>query len=85
MVALQGFEPPQRVLSTTVDIRNKYSLGEEWMTLSQSSYPLSSEKSGKAKWAGSVKNLHYNKDAQKRHDLVWRNNVNTETRRFQDD
>ena len=85
MVALQGFEPSQRVLSTTVDIRNKYSLGEEWMTLSQSSYPLSSEKSGKAKWASSVKNLHYNKDAQKRHDLVWQNNVNTETRRFQYD
>ena len=29
MVALQGFEPSQRVLSTTVDIRNKYFLGEE--------------------------------------------------------
>ena len=29
MVALQGFEPSQRMLSTTVDIRNKYSLGEE--------------------------------------------------------
>ena len=40
MVALQGFEPSQRVLSTTVDIRNKYSLDVESMTLSQSSYPL---------------------------------------------
>ena len=29
MVALQGFEPSQRVLSTTVDIRNKYPLGME--------------------------------------------------------
>lgn len=29
MVTLQGFEPSKRVLSTTVDIRNKYSLGEE--------------------------------------------------------
>ena len=49
IAAQQGFEPSQRVLSTTVNIGYKYSLGEERMTSSQSSYPLSPEKSGKTK------------------------------------
>ena len=40
MVALQGFEPSQRVLSTTVDIGIKYYLGAERLTWSQSSVSI---------------------------------------------
>ena len=47
IVAQQGFEPSQQVLSTTIDMRNKYSLDVESMTLSQSSYPLSQKRAEK--------------------------------------